>query len=117
MQIIKGFDAKKAQGYDMVPMKLLQKSAPYIASYIAKLVNNCSIKGVFPGDLKLAEVSILFQKKDALNKMNYRPVSILIALSKVYEKLWAYKYQIISVTFSLLYFRPFAKVIVVNQRF
>ena len=28
MQIIKGFDAKKAQGYDMVHMKLLQKSAP-----------------------------------------------------------------------------------------
>ena len=28
MQIIKGFYAKKAQGYDMVPMKLLQKSAP-----------------------------------------------------------------------------------------
>ena len=86
MQIIKGFDAKKAQGYDMVPMKLLQKSAPYIAPYIAKLVNNSFIKGVFPGDLKLAEVSSLFKTKDALNKMNYRPVSILIALSKVYEK-------------------------------
>ena len=68
MQIIKGFDAKKAQGYDMMPMKLLQKSAPYIAPYIAKLVNNSFNKGVFPGDLKLAEVSSLFKKKDALNK-------------------------------------------------
>ena len=86
MQIIKGFDAKKAQGYDMVPMKLLQKSAPYIPPYIAELVNNSFIKGVSPGDLKLAEVSSLVKKKDALNKMNYRPVSILIALSKVYEK-------------------------------
>ena len=49
MQIIKGFDAKKAQGYrdGMVLMKLLQKSAPYIVPYIAKLVNNSIIKGVF----------------------------------------------------------------------
>ena len=62
MQIIEGFDAKKAQGYDMVPMKLLQKSAPYIAPYIAKLANNSFIKGVFPGDLKLAKVSSLFNK-------------------------------------------------------
>ena len=63
MQIIKGFDTKKAKGSDMVPMQLLQKSAPYIAPYIAKLVNNSFIKGVFPGDLKLAGVSSLFKKK------------------------------------------------------
>ena len=70
----------------MVPMKLLQKSASYIAPDIAKMVNNSMIKGIFPGDLKFAEVSLLFKKKDALNKINYRPVSILIALSKIYEK-------------------------------
>ena len=83
IQIFKGFDSKKAQGYDMVPMKLLQKSAPYIAPVIAKMVNNSISKGNFPGDLKFAEVSSLFKKKDALNKINYRPVSILIALSKI----------------------------------
>ena len=67
-------------------MKLLQKCAPYIAPGISKLVNNSTIKSVFPNDLKFAEVSFLFKKKDALSKINYRPVSILIALSKIYEK-------------------------------
>ena len=86
IQIIKGFDSKKAQGYDMVPMKLLQKSASYIAPDIAKMVNNSIIKGIFLGDLKFAEVSPLLKKKDALNKINQRPVSIFIALSKIYEK-------------------------------
>ena len=47
IQIIKGFDSKKAQGYDMVPMKLLQKSASYIAPDIAKMVNNSIIKVIF----------------------------------------------------------------------
>ena len=65
IQIIKGFDSKQAQGYDMVPMKLLQKSASYIAPDIAKMVNNSIIKGIFPGALKFAEVSPLFKKKDA----------------------------------------------------
>ena len=85
-EIIKCFDGKKAQGYDMMPMKLLQKCAPYIAPEISKLVNNSIIKSVFPNDLKFVEVSSLFKKKDALSKINYRPVSILIALSKIYEK-------------------------------
>ena len=43
-------------------------------------------KCVFPDSLKFAEVSSLFKKKDTLNKVNYRPVSILVALSKIYEK-------------------------------
>ena len=85
-EIIRCFDGKKAQGYDMIPMKLLQKCAPYIAPEISKLVNNFIIKSVFPNDLKFAEVSSLFKKKDALSKINYRPVNILIALSKIYEK-------------------------------
>ena len=67
-------------------MKLLQKCAKYIAPDIAKLINNSFIKCVFPGDLEFAEVSSLLKRNDALNKSNYRPVSILIALSKIYEK-------------------------------
>ena len=85
-KIIKSFDGKKAHGYDMVPMKLLQKSAQHIAPDIARLINNSVMESIFPGDLKFAEVSSLFKKKDNLNKINYIPVSILIALSKIYER-------------------------------
>ena len=116
IKVIKGFDSKKAQGYDMVPMKLLQKSASHIAPDIAKMVNNSIIKGIFPGDLKFAEVSSL-KKKDTLNKINYRPVSIRIALPKFMKKPWAYRYQSISIIFSHLYFRLFVKVTAVSQRF
>ena len=84
--IIKSFDGKKAHAYDMVPINLLQKSAQHIAPDIARLINNSVSESIFPGDLKFAEVSSLFKKKDNLNKINYRPVSILIALSKIYEK-------------------------------
>ena len=86
VKIINDFDGKKAEGYDRMPMKLLQKSAAYIASDIAKMINDSMTKCVFPDSLKFAEVSSLFKKKDTLNKVNYRPVSILVALSKIYEK-------------------------------
>ena len=43
-------------------------------------------KCIFSDDLKFAEVSSLFKRSDALNKLNYRPESVLIALSKINEK-------------------------------
>ena len=79
VKIINDFDGKKAQGYDRMPTKLMQKSAAYIASDIAKMINDSMTKCVFPDNLKFAEVSSLFKTKDTLNKVNYRPVSILVA--------------------------------------
>ena len=114
-KIINGFDSKKAHGYDKMPMKLLQKCAQHIAPDIAKLINNSFSKCVFPDDLKFAEVSSLFKKYDALNKSNYRPVSILIALSKIYQK----ALSIQAAEHLTRYFRPyfplFEKDIIANQ--
>ena len=45
--IIKSFDGKKAHGYDMVPMKLLQKSAQHIVPDIARLINNSLMESIF----------------------------------------------------------------------
>ena len=78
-----------------MPMKLLQKCVKYIAPDIAKLINDSFKKCIFPDDLKFAEVSSLFKRNDALNKSNYRPVSVLIALSKIYEK--AFSIQVTTV--------------------
>ena len=53
---------------------------------------NLSIKtGVFPQNLKLADVTPIFKKKDKHLKENYRPVSILPALSKIFERLMSYQ--------------------------
>ena len=54
------------------------------------ILTNCINKsietGYFPDSLKLANVSPVFKKEDPFDKSNYRPVSILPLLSKVYEK-------------------------------
>ena len=41
----------------------------------------------FPENLKLADVTPVFKKKDPLDKTNYRPVSVLPPVSKIFERL------------------------------
>ena len=48
------------------------------------------ISGIYPDNLKYADVSPAFKKGDHLDKENYRPVSILPAISKIFERLFYY---------------------------
>ena len=41
----------------------------------------------FPDNMKLADITPIFKKKDPLKKENQRPVSILSTISKIFEKL------------------------------
>jgi hypothetical protein len=88
-KVITKLDVKKAMGYDYVSPKILKISTKHVCQIIVKLINQCFDKHVFPHDLKLAEVSSIYKKKDKLNKENYRPISILVILSKVFEKIFA----------------------------
>ena len=58
---------------------------------MTQCVNKSFESGEFPDCLKQAKVSPIFKKDDLLHKENYRPVSILPLLSKVYEKLLYYQ--------------------------
>jgi hypothetical protein len=87
-QIISKLDIKKSMGYDYISPKMIKISGQYITPIITDLINYCILNHVFPNDLKLAEISAIFKKNDRLNKANYRPISILIVLSKVYEKVF-----------------------------
>ena len=50
------------------------------------IINKCIIQGTFPNFLKKAVVSPVYKKKYSFKKENYRPISLLTALSKVFEK-------------------------------
>ena len=54
---------------------------------IAEDFNNCVDNGVYPDDLKHADISHVNKTKGKSNKTNYRPVSIIPNISKTYEKL------------------------------
>ena len=75
---------KKATGRDGISAKLLKlaKPVPVIAKPITKMINKTITDSVFPDQLKQAQVVALHKKNNALDKSNYRPVSILPVISK-----------------------------------
>jgi hypothetical protein len=87
-KILNTLNIKKATGFDNLSPKIVKLSAKYIANFITHLINKCIDDSIFPSQLKNAEISSIFKKKDKLEKENYRPVSILVVLSKVFEKVY-----------------------------
>ena len=57
-----------------------------IACPLTHVVNLSIIQGVIPDDLKLAQAVPLYKKSDKTDVGNYRPVSILSIISKVFER-------------------------------
>ena len=49
--------------------------------------NSTEETGIFPSSLKLGNITPIFERDDPLDKSNYRPVSIIPLLSKVYERI------------------------------
>ena len=84
-QAIKDLKSNKSVGGDISTNIL--KECDFTFSALTDCVNKSFENGAFPDCLKEANVSPIFKKDDPLDKENYRPVSILPLLSKVFEKL------------------------------
>ena len=78
-------NTRKFTGYDNIPAKLLRMAHVALASPISKLINNAMQMNVFPETMKCAKLSPIYKKDDNLLKKNFRPVSVLTGISKLYE--------------------------------
>ena len=79
---------KKATREGDIPVNLLKGSIDTYLPVLTEIINSSFEQNEFPNELKLADIIPIFKKKDPLNKENYRPVSILSHMSKVFEKLY-----------------------------
>ena len=71
---------------DGVTISSLKNISLYIVDVLCHIFNKSVLDGVFPDMLKSAIVIPLFKKGDRSVINNYRPISILSALTKVFEK-------------------------------
>ena len=53
---------------------------------LTETFNSCISKGIFPNQLKVADISPNSKFVDSTAKKDYRPVSILKSVSKLFEK-------------------------------
>ena len=65
--------------------KIIKQFCDSNVPIITKIINESITEGTFPSKLKLAEVTPVFKKLDCMNKENYRAVSLLSHMSKVFE--------------------------------
>ena len=75
-----------------ISIKALKLGAHECASALTSIFNSCVIdQSSFPDELKLANVIPVHKKGSTSNKANYRPISLLPAISKVFILLFIAK--------------------------
>ena len=77
---------KFSKGIDGISNNLLKKIINVIKGPFCYVVNTSLLYGIFPKDIKVAKVIFLLKFGDQSCVENYRPISLLLVLSKVLEK-------------------------------
>ena len=84
--VIKNLKPKRSSGHDGLSMFLLKQLADLLAERLAYIIN-CSLElSVFPEKLKIAKIIPIHKKENPHLIENYRPISLLPAISKIFEK-------------------------------
>jgi len=81
----------KSSGLYCVPVFIYKTCADLLYSIIARLFNMSVSSGVFPTCLKSARVIPVFKSGDPKLPGNYRPISNLSIMSKIFEKIMSSK--------------------------
>ena len=76
---ITSLNCSKSFGVDKIPVKILKDSSDLTAPILKS--------GIFPDDWKKARLSPIYKSSDKEECSNYRPISVLSVVSKIFEKL------------------------------
>lgn len=85
-QLILKLDANKATGPNNILTNILQKYNRILSKPLSKIINISFQSGIFPDYLKIAKVVPVLKKGDKLLCTNYKPISLLSNISKIFEK-------------------------------
>ena len=87
-KVIMNLDLSKASGPDCIPVVVLKNCEPEFSYILAELFNKCLKESCFPDCWKVSSVIPVFKNVGGTSTAkNYRPVSLLSVVSKVFEKL------------------------------
>ena len=76
-----------SSGFDQIPVKYIKSATEYIISPLVHIINSCIDSELFPDSWKIARICPVPKVDNPSKVKDFRPISILPVLSKVYEKI------------------------------
>ena len=70
-----------------IPVFIHKILAPIISDTVSMFFNNSVSEDIFPECFKMAKIIPIFKSGDSNSTVNYRPISMLLFLSKIFQKL------------------------------
>ena len=86
LKALNDIETNKAAGSDKIQGIFLKDGAEVLSQPISELINLSLKTSVFPKDCKIAKLVPLHKKGSKTDPKNYRPISLLPLLSKIFEK-------------------------------
>ena len=86
---ISKLNSKKASVSNDIPANILKENMDIVCYPLTNIYNNCIYCQNYPISLKIADVTPVYkpnEKNEKVFKKNYRPVSLIPVISKVFEK-------------------------------
>ena len=80
-------DSKKASLENDIPINIVKKSKDISSVFLSDIFNESKRQLDFPLSLKLANVIPVYKEKEKTLSKNYRPISLLPIISKLFEKI------------------------------
>ncbi len=85
IRLLEKLDTRSATGDDGLSPRLLKEGAEAIGPFLARFIQRCFDAGIYPSNWKSARISALFKKGLRDLRDNYRPISVIPAVSKIPE--------------------------------
>ena len=83
---IHNLNSNKASQHSDIPTKIIKSNSDIFSDFLYKSINSSIKSSLFLSCLKTADITPIYKKGKRDLKDNYRPVSILPVLSKLYER-------------------------------
>ena len=84
--LLKQINPTKAAGIDNLSGRFLKDGSPILAKHLTQLCNLSIKLKQFPDPCKIAKLKPLFKSGKRTEAKNYRPISLLPLISKIFEK-------------------------------
>ena len=83
---IANLDIKKPTTFKNIPTKILVETSDIISPFLTRISNDAKLHSGFPDPLKLADISLIHKRGETTITDNYRSVSILPSVSKIFDR-------------------------------